>query len=260
MTIKNKITFEVDGVKWVVKRPTPAQIIEGDNVYNRTVSTLLKNDGLLSEAVSNYIRQQGIWDDARQKEMDRLDKVINDNTLKLRKGGAAGLTKSAGKELAIQIKRDKFAQRILTADVEKVNEISVQRQGFVKRIEFYVSACTLDEKGKPVFKDFEDYTARKDEPGVGLATSNLMLLLFNVDSDAEKQLPENAFLLKYGYVDNDLRLIDKEGNWVDFDGRRIDKEGYLLNDELKRVDEDGNLLDENGEVIIETAEFLEDEV
>jgi hypothetical protein len=263
LAIKNKLSFEtVDAegkpLKLVVKRPTPAQITDGENVYNRTFANALKGGGILNGGLSKHIRDQGIWDEERQKKFDELDKRLTENYLKLRKGGAAGLKKSDGREIAIQIKRDKLAQRMLTSEVEKLQEFTVESQSFQKRIEYFVSVCTLTEGGKPYFKDVEDYVGRIDEQSARDATAKFMILFFNVDADADKKLPENEFLLKYGFVNEKLQFVDKDGNLVDLEGRRIDDEGFLLDAEGRRVSEDGELLDSNGEVIVETAEFLED--
>jgi hypothetical protein len=260
---KNKLSFEtVDAegkpLKLVVKRPTPAQLTEGDNLYNKTFATALKNGGILHAGLAKYIKDQGIWDDERRDKLNELEERITENYLKLKKGGAIGLKKSDGREIAIQIKRDKLAQRILTSEVDKLQEITVEMQAYQKRIEHYISVCTLTEGGKPYFKDLEDYLSKVDEKVGRDSTYNFMILFNNADPDIEKKLPENEFLLKYGFVNEKLQFVDKDGNLVDLEGRRIDDEGFLLDAEGRRVSEDGELLDDKGEVIVETAEFLED--
>ena len=71
-------------------------------------------------------------------------------------------------------------------------------------------------------------------------------MIYVVDKDFEKKLPENKFLSKFEYVNDDLSLVNKEGTTVDTEGRRINDEGHYLDEDGNRVDIDGNLLDEDG--------------
>ena len=91
-------------------------------------------------------------------------------------------------------------------------------------------------------------------------------MMYGLDEDFEKGLPENEFLVKYKLADESLRLIDKQGRFVTRDGQLIDEFGFIVDEEGNRVsatpeqdgpegftpfidDETGELLDENGSVV-----------
>jgi hypothetical protein len=80
-----------------------------------------------------------------------------------------------------------------------------------------------------------------------------------LDSDFEKKLPENKFLLDYKFINDDLRYVNNGGKLVDEDGRLVDENGRYVNEEGKFVDRDGNLVDEKGDYIVDFSPFTDDE-
>jgi hypothetical protein len=83
--------------------------------------------------------------------------------------------------------------------------------------------------------------------------------MYGLDSDFEKKLPENKFLITYKLVNEDLEYVDSKGRPVDEEGRLIDENGRFINEEGKFVDKDGNLVDDKGDYVIEFKPFLDDE-
>jgi hypothetical protein len=109
-----------------------------------------------------------------------------------------------------------------------------------------------------VYNSLEDYQSRADAEPAFTVASTLAAMLYSVDKDFEAKLPENKFLKMFNYVNEDLSLVNKEGETVDLEGRRIDKNGFYLNQEGKRVDKDGNLLDDSGNYV-PTVEYITEE-
>jgi len=73
-------------------------------------------------------------------------------------------------------------------------------------------------------------------------------MLYNLDSNFEKNLPENKFLTKFGLVNEDLSLVDPQNpnQLVDTKGKNIDKDGYYIDDKGNRIDREGSKLTEEG--------------
>jgi hypothetical protein len=100
---------------------------------------------------------------------------------------------------------------------------------------------------------------KEDDPVVGPAASALAKIIYNLEDDYEKKLPENQFLAKYKFVDESLHLVDKQGRKVDVDGRLVDENGRYINETGQFVDRDGNLVDVDGNFIVDEKPFLDDE-
>jgi hypothetical protein len=66
-------------------------------------------------------------------------------------------------------------------------------------------------------------------------------------------------LLKYGFVDKDLHLIDHKGRKVDRKGRLVNNEGFFIDENNNRTDGEGRPIDEQGNYIVEASPFLDDE-
>jgi hypothetical protein len=109
------------------------------------------------------------------------------------------------------------------------------------------------------FKSLEDYLNKADDPVALLGAQNLANMIYGLDNNFEKNLPENKFLHKYKFVDDKLRLIDKRGRLVDQDGRLVDEEGRFIDEEGNFVDKEGNRVDPKGEYLFEAEPFLDDE-
>lgn len=261
----NKRVFEVevDGkpVKLAVVRPSHRVVDQGQLVYNRAFrEAVTPSDGkpgaLVRQKVEEVLREQNLWDDAKQARYRELADAVNKGELKLAMGANSGLTKLQCRDLALKMARDRAEIRRLTADRNRLDEVTAEARAEQARFNHYVAACTVyEESGSPYFRDAEDYLSREDDPAVLPAASNLGRLIYGLDDDYEKKLPENRFLLKYKFVDEQLRLVDKDGKFVDERGRPVDGRGRLVNERGELVDADGNLLTEDGEYKVEFREF-----
>lgn len=257
----NKKTFEVKlndkDTKFAVKRPDNKTRQAGQQYYNKAFRNAIESGAIVRARIEQVMRDQNLWDDIRQKEYQETTKRLLGNELKLSKGG---IKMNEARELALQMRADRWKLREMNYDRNQLDLHTAEAQAENDRFNFFVSACTLyADTGKPYYKDTEDYLNREDDPVGPTAAANLSKMLYGLDDKFEHKLPENRFLLKYKFVDDDLRLVDKQGNWVDAEGRRINKEGRLINDQGQLVDVDGNLLTEDGEYKVEFTPFLDDE-
>jgi hypothetical protein len=206
------------------------------------------------------MKQQGIWDDGKDKEQKTLVEEISSLEKKLFIGsqGHTKLKASEGKEIALQMRIKRAELRDLIAERISLEQNTAESISDNARFDYLVANCTFYENGQKVYKDLDDYKTRADSEPAFSAASALAGMLYSVDRDFEAKLPENKFLKMFNYVNEDLSLVNDKGETVDLDGRRIDKNGFYLNEEGKRVDKDGNLLDEFGNYV-PTVTYLTEE-
>lgn len=191
-------------VKVVVVKPG-AKELEGARLYmNQTFRKSVESGAYLRSKVWEIMRSQGAWDDEKQKQLDELTDRIEENTKKLSVGG----TISAGKEAALQLRRDRFFLNMLTAYQKQLDQFTVESATEDSNIDFLSSVCIRKENGDLVFNDVDDYKNRASEPFAIEAATKLAYILYNVDPDWQKKLPENQFLQKFGFMNDKLELIE----------------------------------------------------
>jgi len=255
MSKKNKISFEVekDGekVELAVLKPTPGVLQEATRVYNQTWAQGVKDKLLLREAIDAYMREQGLWGDEQEEKLQAVLKKIADGEKKL---AAGKMKKSEGKTLSLNLWDWRTELRQLIAQKTLIENNSVESQAENVRFNYLVSACTVyNETGDRVFTSLEDYLDQ-DEDWAFTCASQMSNLLYNLDPDFEKNLPENKFLKRFGYVNDDLALIDEKGRTVTRDGRYVTKDGFYELEDGTRCDVNGNPIQK---LDVETAEFFE---
>lgn len=263
----NKKVFEVKvgekTLKLAVKRPDQLTQQKAQLVYNRIFRESVKpSDGksgaIVRAAVEGIIRDQKLWDDARQAEYEGLQKSLRENERKLVKGG---IKLSEGREIAIQMRRDRNKLNTLLSERNSLDANTAEAQAENAKFNWLVAHCTLDaETGTPYFKSEDDYNTRADDPVAIQAANNLANIIYDLDDNWTMTLPENRWLKQWNYIDEKGRLVDRQhGHLVDTKGRKIDEDGFLLNAEGKRVDEDGNLIAEDGAPVEEPMPFLDED-
>lgn len=261
---KNKITFTVKqegkpDFTLAVIRPSVKVQQEAQMVYAKAFADYAKAGALLKTKLDAFVREQKIWDDAKQAEYERLIANITANE-KVVKGEVKNTTLTKGKEAAIQMRKDRNEVRRLTADRVSLETNTVEGQAENSRFNFLVAACTVfPDTKKPYFANADDFMTREDDPATFTATSHFAQLYYGYDEDTEKGLPENQFLLKWNIVDDKLNFINKEGKRVDSEGRLIDENGRFINEKGEFVDRDGKRVTESGDPVgVETYPFLDE--
>ncbi len=261
MKIENKRTFdtEVDGksVKFVVKRPDNAALGKAQLYHNKAFREAIDNKAIVRARVEDVMREQGLWDDTKRTEFERLSKNVLLSTKKLKEGGIKLIE---ARDIAIQMRRDRYALRQLSQKRDELDLYTAEAQAENARFNYLVSACTLYEStGKPYWNSYEEYLKRENDPVSPMAAGALSRLIYDLDDDFDKKLPENAFLLTHKFVNDKLHLVNKEGNLINVDGKRINEDGFFVNEKGEPIDSDGNLLTKEGDYIVETKPFLDDD-
>lgn len=258
MSSNNDFTLEVDGklTAFTVKRPSFKDQREAQKVYNQTFSDSVKSGCIIRAKLEDLMKEQGLWDDKKEKEFKSLQSKILEKEKILARGG---ISLTAAKNAAIEMKKARDELKDLIATRTNLDSHTAEGQADNARFNYLVSACVVyKDDNKPYFKGYEDYLNRAIEPISVLGAQKLANMVYGLDGDFEKNLPENKFLRKYKFVDDNLNFIDKQGRLTDSEGRLIDADGNFINEKGQRVDINGELVDDNGDFLVEFKPFVDD--
>jgi hypothetical protein len=252
-----KVTLDSKEVELCVVRPNVKQRQEGQKIYNKAFRDAVESGAILRGKVNNVMREQNLWDDNKEAEYRKLLEKINGAERKIKSGG---IKLNQAKDLALEMRKDRAELRALTSERSSLDNNTAEGQADNAQFNYWVSSCTVySETGKTYFSNYEDYLNRDDDPATGQAAGSLAMLLYNLDPDYEKKLPENQFLSKYNFVDEELHLVDKTGRRVDSEGRLVNKDGRYINEAGELIDINGNRVNEEGDYVVDFSPFLDDE-
>lgn len=242
----------------VVVRPPTAKDKNGAQLqYLKSFRQALENGAILKQKLDDHLKEQGVWDEAKQKEYEKVLTTINEGERKLQKGG---IKLEEAKALAFSMKQARLEFRALIAERSVMDANTAESQADNASFDYLASVCIIDSsKGQPIFNSLEDYQDNGDEPYVAAAAGKLAEKLYKLDPNYDKGLPENEFLVKYKFADEELRLINKDGGFVDDEGRLVNEDGRFIDEEGNFVDAEGNPVTEDGKYNDEFSPFLDDD-
>ena len=252
-----KATIEDKEVTFLVRSPNLQDQKEATKVYNTAFTEALKSKAVVRAKLDDLLVEQGLWDDAKQMRFSTLQAQILEGERKLAKGG---IPLAQAKEEALKMKKLREDLRDLISVKTNLDTHTAEGQADNARFNYLVSACTVyNDTKRPYYSSYEDYNSKSGDVVSVLAAQNLAGMLYGLDNDYEEKLPENKFLKQYKFVDDKLRLINKDGKLVDSEGRLIDENGRFINEKGEFVDKDGNAVDDAGDYVVEFKPFLDDD-
>jgi len=253
------IKVEIDGKEktFTVRSPSLVDQREAQKAYNTAFTDAIKSNSVVRAKMDDVLEDQGLWNKDKQKKYEKLQEELLEGEKKLAKGGFSLIE---AKKLALKMRNVRLEIRDLISVRTSLDNHSAEGQADNARFNYLVSACVVyKENDKPYFKDLEDYMNRMDDPVALAGATKLAEIIYGLDNDFEKGLPENKFLKKYKFVNDDLRFIDKQGRTIDSDGRLVDENGRYIDEQGNFVDKDGNAVDADGEYVVDAQPFLDDE-
>lgn len=251
-----KVMINGEEKTFTVRSPSLADQREGQKAYNQAFTDAIKSKSVVRAKMDDLLQDQGLWNTEKQQEYTSLQKELLDGERKLAKGG---FSLSEAKKLAIRMREVRNKIRELISVRTSLDNHSAEGQADNTRFNYLVSACVVyKDSDKKYFENLEDYMSRIDDPVALVGAQKLANMIYGLDNNFEKNLPENKFLKKYKFVNDDLRFIDKKGRTVDGEGRLIDEQGRYINEVGEFVDRDGNRVDEAGEYVVDAQPFLDD--
>ena len=74
----DKKTFEVDGKKYAVRKPTVDEIRKANEVRSKAFNEALQRGDMLREQLESELRKRKLWSDSREQEYQDLRKKVLD--------------------------------------------------------------------------------------------------------------------------------------------------------------------------------------
>ena len=262
---KNNETFELEieekgkTVKraFKISEATLQQQNEATKVYNRAFRDALESGALLRNKLEDYMRNQGMWNDEKQADLELMQKEILDKEKQLAKGG---IRLSVAKDAALEMADKRAEIRAMLMERNSLDSSTAEGQADNARFDYLVSATLVyNDSNKPYFKDLADYRNKNTEAVSLEAARRLAQKLYGLDSNHEQNLAENKFLREFDFVDEDLRLLNKDGKLVDREGNLVNEDGRYIDEEGNLIDVDGNRVNEEGDYELKRQPFLDDD-
>lgn len=246
------VTVDEKEIKLATRVPLQSDVEEAQRVERECVARMIR-DGknrklLLRVQLEEFLKEQGIWTDADAKKIDDLKNKIVEQLGQLRKGG---LKLTEGRAIAIEITDNRMRMLEIMKKRQAFDDTTVESTAEAEREDYLVWTCTVyADTGKNYWNSLEDMKADKFSDVYMAAQRNLNQFIYGFDSEFERKLPENQWLKKYNFVDDELRFIDRKT------GKHVTKNGQDIEDVQKKANEDFQNL--QGE-IVEEAPFIDED-
>lgn len=257
--MSNKLEFKtktVDGeeIELAVIKPNYKVSREAQKMANVAMNEALGSMSPLRGKADLILVEQGLWTKEKEETIRKHQENLQANEKKL----AGGIKLSEAKKVALEMRKERVKLYMLLSEKFELDVYTAEGQAEAVKNDFLVSKCTVyKDSGEPYFEDFDDYLSRKGEPDAIDAAVNFANLLRD-NTNFLADMPENRFLKKYGFVNEDLMLVDKDGKLVNEDGEYINEDGQLVDKDNRLIDEEGNLLDDKGNIIFGQKPFLDE--
>lgn len=252
-------------VELAVKPPSAKARQAARIVYAKAYGDAVDRGVKIKQQIDGVLRQAALWNDDRKDEYDRLLKSLRDGELRLDRGD---MELAEARELAIAMSRQRNELRGLLAIRSEVENNTADAIAEQAMFNHYVASCTVRASGRlsgrPYFTSdgvapsVDVYLERGSDPDARDAAAKVGEMLYGSDESLLREIPENKFLIEYGFVDDELNFVDEDGKRVDDKGRPVDEDGFLLDEEGHRIDQEGRRIDANGKYVVEFKPFLKD--
>lgn len=264
--VNAKDTNDNDVTVWV-KRPSTKEYKDSQVEYNRAFREALEGGAILKKKLGEYMRSQGLWDDAKDSEEKRLLAEIGKQESKLRKGG---ISLSKAKDIALELRKTRSKFRNLIAERTMLDSNTVEGQADNARFNALVTLCVLKEdKRTPIWENLEEYNDAAEQPWASQAAGELASLIYEIDPNYDNSLEENKFLQAYNFANKENQLVNEDGHRIFVDEQ--DGHEYLIDENFRfvayRTDEgyknqdieDRYFVNKEGKEVTEDGELVEDD-
>ncbi len=191
--------FEVNGRSYVVVLPSADVIDRADAAYRAAYGRAVAAGAPKQADLDSVLRSRGLWDDARQAEVDELMRSIDDAVAKLQAGFASV---EDGRLLAVHIGELRRRRVDLLSLRMEVENKTAEARAADAAFDYLLTCCLLDgSSGKPLFRNTKHYRANAHRAYArrGAAIfAGLLVPEFDPDPEWRDNLPENAWLRKHG--------------------------------------------------------------
>jgi hypothetical protein len=230
--MKKEVVFNEQ--TYYVAKPTAPDEAKAKLQQSRVFNTCISNGCCLRTQLNKTLKNSGIWDEEDDNYVDGLSKDIQD---KLAKIDAGGIDIMEARQLAIEVNRQRMELINKLSVLREHDSLTAEGQADDAYFDSLVSSCCFNEDGTKVFKSYEDYINRSREDLSIKLAQELSGLVFG-NTNFAKELPENKFLVEFGFVDEDMNYINEDGVKVDSsykpiepDEKKPERKPFLKNGE-----------------------------
>ncbi len=261
---QEKIEFNalVEGqeVKLAVRRPTLKDYDEATKIYNTAFSNAIASKAIVRARLDDFLEQQGLWDQEKQAKFTGMQEELLQSERVLAKGDRK-LKLSDAKAIALKMRTLRNEMRDLISVRGELDGNTAEGQADNAKFNYLVYACLVyNDRDELYYPSYEAYLNATGQDTVSyLAAQKFANLQMGLDTGRDAQLPENKFLKQFGFIDEKMRLVNKDGHLVDEKNRLIDEFGRFVNKDGKYVDKDGNPVNEAGDYDFQFEGFVDDE-
>jgi hypothetical protein len=250
------VTVDDQELELALLVPTAKMTITARNAQSEAFRAAMDAGAPLRAKLDKYVRDQGIWDDEMEAKVAELGNTLVENEEILARGGCKLDEAYAA---AIKLRRVRNEIAILMAERNELDAYTCEGQGENARFDSLVAQSIVhNDTGKPFFSSLQDYMENQGGEVASVGAKLYSEVYYGMNDDFYTSLPENQFLLKFNFCNEELHLINEKGELVDTFGRLVNENGVLIDHDGNTVDAAGNPVDETGNAIIEQAPFLDE--
>lgn len=210
----------INDVTYYVSKPSSIDESNAKMVQSRVFSKAIQEGACLKQELDKVLKRRGVWDETDNKEIENLSSKLNENLEKLEEGGFDIME---ARKLAIETNdlRTKLLQKL--GVLRQHNSLTAEGQADDAYFDALVAYCCYKEDGTKVFKSYDDYLSKSHEDYANKLAQELKELIYGGD-DYLRELPENKFLMEYGFLNEELEFINENGEKVDIDYQKVEEE------------------------------------
>lgn len=252
---KFKVFVGGEEVEFEIKEASLADQRESQKVYNQAFSDAIKSGCIVRGRLEQLLKDQNLWSEDKDRELAALQTKVSNQDKILAKGG---ISLKQAKNIAMNMRDLRDEMKVLVSSKTNLDSHTAEGQADNARFNYLVSVCVVyTDTKKPYFNTYLEYL-NNSSSDVGVVGANkLASIMYGLDSDYEKKLPENKFLLQYKLVNDKLEYIDEKGRTTDSEGRLVNKNGRYINEKDEFVDKNGDMVSIEGDYVVDFEPFLD---
>lgn len=225
-------------------------------VYSAALQREINNGAPVKAQIDKLLRKRGLLNDEEQEaQAEAVRKKLREMEIKLfsaRNPDGSRMTREQGRELAMEMRKERRKVSNIGESINDLYSNTAEQVAQNEQLQYFIYACTLNAgNGKRYWNSYEEFLNDDESPVLGPATDNLLLMLSGVDKDYAKKFPENSWLIRRGYMNDKLQLVNPDGRLIDEEGRFINENGRFVNEAGEFVDQYGYRVDEDGKLLVE---------
>lgn len=258
-------TLDADGkdLKLRIIKPTNKIAQQANMLYNAKISELIRNNDigsarlLLRSEVETYLAINGIWTERDVAKIEDLSLAVRAHELLLMRGG---ISLERGRKLAIKMGEMRTEILALAAKRNQLDSATIETMAEDYKFNVLVSECTFHANTNTrYFTSHDDYIERGDETAAIAAAEQLSHMLYGYNPNFGMELFENKWLQQAGFMNDDGRYVDRNGQFIDREGKLVNEAGRYIDSEGDYTDQEGRAVDTTGDFLVKDAMPFTDE-